>query len=201
MFRAWMAILPLTLLLQGCSATSGNAGDELRESSSQEEPVSESAHSIFLFRVSKDENANYVVYDVIVDEKGRLAEEPLDAYWIMAAGDGQRAELNRMEQGVYGTTIVEVDRASGRMTFKVNGVDSKPIDVELVSAVEADMAGSEAKSARAYMTIDGQRAKLLGVHLVIVKTLNPLRPKVDAQLTGRVQQGDKWVGVGEVVSK
>ncbi len=128
-----------------------------------------------LFRVTKDENKNYVVYDVVADAQGKLASEPIDAYWVMAEKNGQRAQLNFAERGAYGVAVKDVDRDAGELTFVIKGFDSKPMRVDK---------SPDGQRVMAYTTIAGEPAAVDTIHLKIKKTLNPLSPDVRAELTG-----------------
>src|SRR5580700_10647072 len=60
-----------------------------------------------LFVVERSSNANVVHYDAKIDEDGRIdSREPVIAYWIMAAKDGRRQELNFLEKSkAYGVIV------------------------------------------------------------------------------------------------
>ena len=99
-----------------------------------------------LFRVTKSENANYVAYDLLLDEDGRIAAQPVEAYWIMAENGGERVGLSSMELGLYDVAVEKCDREAGCLAFKINGVDSKLMTV----TVPADGEPAEVST-----TIDG----------------------------------------------
>jgi len=128
-----------------------------------------------LFRVTKNENANYVNYDLLFDENGRIAAQPLEAYWIMAEDGGARAGLSSMERGLYDVAVEDCDRDAGRVAFKINGVEQKVMTV----TVPAD-----GQPARVWTTIAGRLARLTGVHLIIRPTWNPFSPEVQVRLAG-----------------
>ncbi len=128
-----------------------------------------------LFRITKNENANYVCYDLVLDGTGRLTESSLDVYWIMAAADGNREELNGIEQGIYGVTITDLVPEDGVLGFQINAMESKRFDVDLSSADQ---------EIETYTTIDGQRAVITQIHLFVHATWNPFNPDVEIQLDG-----------------
>ena len=166
-------ILTAALCLLFSCSTSGDR----RYEDGQFSDASSSIQRHPLFRVTKSENANYVNYDLLL-RGGDFADEPLDVYWIMETGDGEEEGLNSYEVGLYGITIGEVRPRA--LEFRINGVD-KVFDITLASGTE-DMKVTE--DTVAYTTIDGQRAVLTGIHLVIRKTWNPFSPDVEVQLTG-----------------
>ena len=143
-----------------------------------------------LLRLTKNENANYVVYDQILNGSGQLADRPLDVYWIMGAEAGQREELNSLEQNIYGATIEQVDRAEGRLVFAINAFRSKHFEAGVASADT---------SSEVFTTIDGNRAQVTDVHLTIHKTWNPLRPDVEVRLAGTAEREAGRVPVEETI--
>lgn len=145
---------------------------------------------VSLFRVTKDENANYVVYDLILDADGRIAEVPLDVYWVLDEDGGRRVGLNSIEAGLYGAAVDSVDRDAGRVSFRIRGVESAPMDAVLTAAGD---------SAAVSTTIDGKKAKLTGVHLRISGGLNPFRPNVEVDLSGVADEGGAQRAVQETI--
>lgn len=65
-----------------------------------------------LFRVTRNTNANVVLYEARLSAPGRLDEsDPVHPVWLMLAEDGHREELNLVESAMaYG---VEVHREGG----------------------------------------------------------------------------------------
>ena len=63
--------------------------------------------SVTLFTIEKSSNANRVQYDARLTPEGHFdAKQPIVAYWIMAAEDGRRQELNVLERAkAYGFTL------------------------------------------------------------------------------------------------
>ncbi len=64
-----------------------------------------------LFTIARSKNANIVRYDVHRGSDGTLDRtHPIDAYWVMLAGDGHREELSWLErQLAYGFSASTVD--------------------------------------------------------------------------------------------
>ncbi len=91
----------------------------------------------------------------------------------METGNGKEEGLNHFEVDLYGITIEEVKPRY--LEFRINGVESKVFDVTLAPALEDIVT---------YTMIDGERATLTGIHLVIRSTWNPFNPNVEVQLTG-----------------
>jgi len=63
--------------------------------------------SVTLFTIEKSSNANRVQYEARVTADGHIdARQPVVAYWIMAAENGRRQELNILERAkAYGFTL------------------------------------------------------------------------------------------------
>lgn len=63
--------------------------------------------SVPLFTIEKSSNANRVQYDALLTPDGHIdPHQPVTAYWIMAAENGRRQELNILERAkAYGFTL------------------------------------------------------------------------------------------------
>jgi hypothetical protein len=60
-----------------------------------------------LFVIARSKNANVVVYDAKVDPSGRLADEPVSAYWLLDGDPARREELTTFEfNRAYGFSLV-----------------------------------------------------------------------------------------------
>lgn len=70
---------------------------EKKEESAEEETEMDRTPKLFIIERSK--NANIVRYDAQLTKDGKLnPEEPVVAYWILHADEGQRAELSWMQK-------------------------------------------------------------------------------------------------------
>lgn len=69
--------------------------------------VSGADRSVPLFTIEKSSNANRVQYDARLKPDGHIdPKQPIVAYWVMAAEDGRRQELNILERvKAYGFTL------------------------------------------------------------------------------------------------
>lgn len=78
-----------------------------------------------LFYIERSTNANVVMYDVNVDDHGRLApKSTVMAYWIMKAEDGHREELTRLERRfAYGVDIV--DRSATALALRLKAYSGR----------------------------------------------------------------------------
>ena len=118
-----------------------------------------------LFIIERSINANVVHYDAKLSDDGNIdPQEPVIAYWIMAAKDGHRQELNLLERAkAYGFTVRP--DASGKFYH-----------MELVSQRRRDIhVYRDGDIVRAETLIDGQPAYLQKVfvsarHLVVIPT-------------------------------
>jgi len=73
-----------------------------------------------LFVIARNKNANIVAYDAKLEPSGRLAEEPVVAYWLLYGDPARREELNAVEwKRAYGFTIARGDEPdSDFLTFR-----------------------------------------------------------------------------------
>lgn len=64
-------------------------------------------HAVPLFTIEKSSNANRVQYEAHLTPDGHIdPKQPIVAYWIMAAENGRRQELNILERAkAYGFTL------------------------------------------------------------------------------------------------
>ncbi len=114
-----------------------------------------------LFVIERSTNANVVHYDVNLAPNGEIdPNRPIEAYWIMAALDGHRQELNSLERSrAYGFTVEP-------------SVDSHSFRIELVSqkrrAIDIYRQGD---MVRAETTIAGRRAYLTRIYVETHKVL------------------------------
>ena len=85
-----------------------------------------------LFRIERNKNANVVMYDVRVLPDGSIDKEnPMDAYWIMNAEQGQRDEISAFEKKAYGYKIDYND--AGYYDLALKAVSDRPIKIVSVS--------------------------------------------------------------------
>jgi hypothetical protein len=112
-----------------------------------------------LFVVERSSNANVVHYDAKIDEDGRLdSREPVIAYWIMAAKDGRRQELNFLEKSkAYG---VIVERSQTGASYRIVLVSQKNREIEVYR---------DGETVRAKTTIGGRRAYLKRIYVAVRK--------------------------------
>jgi hypothetical protein len=114
------------------------------------ETVSEGdARAQRLFRVERSKNANVVVYDALMTQDGFLhSDNPVDAYWLALAEDGQRKKLSRIQRRfAYGfkTRFLDEDTVVMNMAADID----REITVDVVEGVP-----------RAVTAIDGNDAVL-----------------------------------------
>jgi hypothetical protein len=52
-----------------------------------------------LFKIERNKNANIIVYDIRLNPDGSINKKnPIDAYWILYAKQGQREEITAFEK-------------------------------------------------------------------------------------------------------
>ncbi|MDR3196144.1 MAG: DUF4833 domain-containing protein [Endomicrobium sp.] len=72
-----------------------------------------------LFKIERNKNANVVMYDVILDSNNDIDKKnPVDAYWILYAKQGQREEITAFEKKAYGYTATENGNNSYNLVLK-----------------------------------------------------------------------------------
>ena len=87
-----------------------------------------------LFRVTRNTNANVVVYEARLAQPGRIdAKDPVRPVWIMLAEDGRREELNLVESVMaYGVDVLP-EEPGGSPTVAIRARPELAIRVEMVS--------------------------------------------------------------------
>ncbi len=85
-----------------------------------------------LFRVTRNTNANVVVYEARLAQPGRIdAKDPVRPVWIMLAEDGRREELNLVESVMaYGVELQPQD-GEGPPVVAIRAMPELSIRVEL----------------------------------------------------------------------
>ena len=112
-----------------------------------------------LFVVERSINANVVHYDAKIDEDERLdSREPVIAFWIMAAKDGRRQELNFLEKSKAYGIIVEPSQTGG--SYRIVLVSQKNRQIEVYR---------DGDTVRAETTIGGHRAYLKKIYVAVRK--------------------------------
>lgn len=103
-----------------------------------------------LFIIQRSKNANEVHYDVQTGPNGKLAEEPVKAYWVLKAEGGGREDLSYFEEEMaYGFEVSEPD-AEGNREMTLTAWEERTI--KLTQTEEGNW--------RAVTTIDGEEAYL-----------------------------------------
>src|SRR5712691_8772387 len=126
-----------------------------------------------LFLIERTTNANVIHYEAKVAGDGRLdPRQPVIAYWIMAAEDGRRQELNILERTrAYGFTIRR-DGSNDSYTMTLASDRRREIHVYVGNGM-----------ARAETIIGGRRAFLQRIFVTTRKFLT-LNEPVAAELYG-----------------
>lgn len=129
-----------------------------------------------LFLIERTTNANVIHYDARVSDinAGQLDPRlPVIAYWIMAAEDGRRKELNLIERTRGYGFEVRRDAADGSWTMTLVSYPRKPMHVYVRDGV-----------AVAEMPIGGHSARLERI-LIVTRKSWPLNEPVSAELFGK----------------
>jgi hypothetical protein len=124
-----------------------------------------------LFSIERSTNANYVCYDLNLNDDGAIdPEKPIHAYWVMAAQDGHREELTGLEKSfAYGFSTRR--DLNGNLILTTQALSSQPI---LISITDGE--------AKAETEVNGHRILL---KKAFAKAGGGLFPHVDyIRLTG-----------------
>ena len=112
-----------------------------------------------LFTIEKSSNANRVQYEARVRADGHLdPHQPIVAYWIMAAEDGRRQELNVLERAkAYGFTL----HRDGEDSYRLWVVSHREKEIHVFR---------DDRTVRAEATIDGRTAWVEKIYIQMRKT-------------------------------
>jgi hypothetical protein len=82
-----------------------------------------------LFVIARSKNANIVRYDARLADDGSLrSDDPIIAYWVLAAEDGRRQPLSWFERRVaYGYSVS--DRRKDGCTLRLSAFETRPLTV------------------------------------------------------------------------
>jgi hypothetical protein len=85
-----------------------------------------------LFRVTRNTNANVVVYEARLAQPGRIdANDPLHPVWIMLAEDGRREELNLIESAMAYGVELQRQEEDGPPVVAIRAMPELPIRLEM----------------------------------------------------------------------
>jgi hypothetical protein len=122
-----------------------------------------------LFFIQRSKNANEVHYDAKVTADGALnAKDPVDAYWLMKAGDGKREGIGTLEKMAYGFDVEPA--ADGRYTMRLKAFKDRPLSLMKVGGrwrAVVQISGKSAYLNRLYIATDegGMMPKVLYVDI------------------------------------
>jgi hypothetical protein len=131
-----------------------------------------------LFKIERNKNANVVMYDTRLDLNGDINKKnPVDAYWILYAKQGQREEITIFEKKAYGYTVT--DNCDNSYSLILKTVKDKPMKIVLLNG-----------KPKAEILINNEKAYLSSVY---VSASNALVPKISyIILTGtKINNGEK----------
>jgi hypothetical protein len=116
--------------------------------------------SVPLFTIEKSSNANRVQYEAHLRPDGHLdPNQPVVAYWVMAAEDGRRQELNILERAkAYGFTI----RRDGTDSYRLWVVSHREKEIHVYS---------DGGTVRAEAIIGGRVSLVEKIYIQMKKTL------------------------------
>jgi len=114
-----------------------------------------------LFCIEKNKNANVVMYDARVDSDGSIDKSnPVDAYWILHAKEGERSEIEMIEKRAFGFNVVY--NADGYYDLTLKAVPDRSIKIVMVNG-----------EPKALIKINNRDVYLLTVFVFIDNSLIP----------------------------
>ncbi len=113
-----------------------------------------------LFTIEKSSNANRVQYEAHLTPDGHIdAKQPVVAYWIMAAENGRRQELNILERAkAYGFTL----RQDGLDSYRLWVVSHREKEIHVFR---------DGSTVKAEAVIGGRVALVEKIYIQMRKTL------------------------------
>jgi hypothetical protein len=138
--------------------------------------------SVPLFTIEKSSNANRVQYEARVLADGHIdSRQPVVAYWIMAAENGRRQELNILERAkAYGFTI----RQEGLDSYKLWVVSHREKEIHVFR---------DGGTVRAEAVIGGRVSLVEKIYIQMHKTLLMSFPDFGEMFGFDKQTGEKRV--------
>ena len=175
-----MRISLLFLYLSSFTFSFGATGSKKTGSASDDKviypipPLSD----VRLFYVQRNTNTNTIIYDLNYTSDGKLDEsEPVKAYWIRYAEDGQKKDLNYVQRKfAYGLTSKVLHNGN----YDIRFVSYKKFPLTLMKAVDgkyhifALIAQKQVMLSRIFVKIDGGTLWLPSVTYVEVKGSDPV---------------------------
>jgi len=112
-----------------------------------------------LFTIEKSSNANRVQYEAHLRPDGHIdPKQPVTAYWVMAAEDGRRQELNLLEKAkAYGFTL----RQDGIDSYRLRVVSHREKEIHVYR---------DGSSVRAEAVIGGRIALVERIYIQMRKS-------------------------------
>jgi hypothetical protein len=134
-----------------------------------------------LFYLQRTSNVNTIVYDLNLTGDGKLnIDEPVKAYWIRYAENGQKQDLNYIQRKfAYGLTSKALDNGN----YDIRFVSYKKFPLTLMKAgdgkyhIFASIAQKQVMLNRIFVKIDGGSFWLPNVSYVEVKGSDPVTGK------------------------
>ena len=94
--------------------------------------AADSIKSVNLFYIERNKNTNRVMCDLRIQPDGYIfKDEPLDAYWLLYAKNGEREELTRFDNRAYGVDIENYKKDELKFTLSAN--DEKKLFVRRIN--------------------------------------------------------------------
>ena len=100
-----------------------------------------------------------MVYEGVLEPAGGFfPRKPVDVYWLLKAGNGERDDLNFIERGVYGYNM-DPPGVDGEVTIRLKARRSLPIRLRTVDGCPrafAPIGGREALLDRVWVQVAGR---------------------------------------------
>lgn len=128
-----------------------------------------------LFKIKRSTNANEVIYEARLTDRGFDDHDPINIYWVMKAKNGALEPLTGIERSsAYGVSVRSA--SASEVVFTLKPLADRPVIARLAHA--------KGRRARAYTQIAGREAYLDSVFIEVQGSGILARPRA-AVLQGR----------------
>jgi hypothetical protein len=136
-----------------------------------------------LFKIERNKNANVVMYDIRLDSSGEIDKKnPIDAYWLLYAKQGQRQEIKSFEKRAYGYIVTK--NSDNSYTLVLQSVKDRPIKIILANGTpKAEILINNEKAYLSSVYVQASDALIPKVHYLLLTGINP---SIGKQITEKI---------------